>query len=140
MISYVMDDDKYGEVIMDSVQNVFFDVGKGNKSYVKNDTMYYVESKPYEGAELADIDDPDSVDWGSATISDLEVTDNTLYLLLYEDADTSISGADVTSETGISDTRFIYWPKLKFGKNEFRVTGDCSFLIRYREPRKVGDV
>lgn len=43
------------------------------------------------------------------------------------------------TETGISDAKQIFWPKLYNGFNKFQITGKCEFTISYREPRKVGE-
>ena len=39
---------------------------------------------------------------------------------------------------GIEDIDDIYWPRLAYGENIFEFTGDATFEISYREPRKVG--
>lgn len=41
-------------------------------------------------------------------------------------------------DLGIEDTDDIYWPRLAYGENIFEFTGDATFEISYREPRKVG--
>lgn len=41
-------------------------------------------------------------------------------------------------DLGIEDIDDIYWPRLAYGENIFEFTGDATFEISYREPRKVG--
>lgn len=41
-------------------------------------------------------------------------------------------------DLGIEDIDNIYWPRLAYGENIFEFTGDATFEISYREPRKVG--
>lgn len=41
-------------------------------------------------------------------------------------------------DLGIDDIDDIYWPRLAYGENIFEFTGDATFEISYREPRKVG--
>lgn len=41
-------------------------------------------------------------------------------------------------DLGIEDIDDIYWPRLAYGENIFEFTGDATFKISYREPRKVG--
>lgn len=40
---------------------------------------------------------------------------------------------------GISDVDYIYWPKLYNGENKITIDGNATAVIKYREPRKVGD-
>lgn len=83
-----------------------------------------------------DVDDPDSIDWGEVNIDDVQVEGATLYLTVFG------SASDISDDSAESDllySREIYWPKLRFGPNTFRITGECSLLMEYREPRKVGD-
>lgn len=43
------------------------------------------------------------------------------------------------TEIGIRDIDYMYWPRLANGTNTLLLWGeDCTFLIRYRETRKVG--
>lgn len=49
-------------------------------------------------------------------------------------ASSSLSFEDL----GITDTDYIYWPRLYNGTNSFTVSGDCVLTFEYREPRKVG--
>ena len=49
------------------------------------------------------------------------------------------SGIVSFEDLGITDTDYIYWPRLYNGENSFTVTGsDCTLTFEYREPRKVG--
>ena len=49
------------------------------------------------------------------------------------------SGVISFEDLGITDTDYIYWPRLYNGENSFTVTGgDCTLTFEYREPRKVG--
>lgn len=48
------------------------------------------------------------------------------------------SGIISFEDLGITDTDYIYWPRLYNGENSFTVTGDCTLTFEYREPRKVG--
>ena len=41
-------------------------------------------------------------------------------------------------DLAIEDIDDIYWPRLAYGENIFEFTGDATFEISYREPRKVG--
>ena len=41
-------------------------------------------------------------------------------------------------DLGIEDIDDIYWPSLAYGEIIFEFTGDATFEISYREPRKVG--
>jgi len=50
----------------------------------------------------------------------------------------SASGSLSFEDLGITDTDYIYWPRLYNGTNSFTVSGDCVLTFEYREPRKVG--
>ena len=41
-------------------------------------------------------------------------------------------------DLGVKDIDNIYWLRLAYGENELRFTGDATFELIYREPRKVG--
>ena len=56
------------------------------------------------------------------------------YLKMYDIANSIISFEDL----GVNDIDNIYWPRLLYGENVFEFTGDATFEIIYREPRKVG--
>ena len=53
---------------------------------------------------------------------------------MYDTANSVLSFDDL----GIDDIGDIYWPRLAYGENIFEFTGDATFEISYREPRKVG--
>lgn len=55
-------------------------------------------------------------------------------LKIYDITNSIVSLEDL----GIEDIGDIYWPRLIYGENVFEFTGDASFEISYREPRKVG--
>lgn len=40
---------------------------------------------------------------------------------------------------GISDVDYIYWPRLYNGSNTITIDGNATAVLKYREPRKVGD-
>lgn len=40
---------------------------------------------------------------------------------------------------GISDVDYIYWPRLYNGSNTITIEGNATAVLKYREPRKVGD-
>lgn len=48
------------------------------------------------------------------------------------------SGIKSFEDLGITDTDYIYWPRLYNGENSFTIAGDCTLIFEYREPRKVG--
>ena len=56
------------------------------------------------------------------------------HLKMYDTANSVLSFDDL----GIDDIGDIYWPRLAYGENIFEFTGDATFEISYREPRKVG--
>lgn len=56
------------------------------------------------------------------------------HLKIYDTAKTIVSLEDL----GVEDVDNIYWPRLIYGENIFEFTGDATFEISYREPRKVG--
>lgn len=55
-------------------------------------------------------------------------------LKIYDITNSIVSFEDL----GIEDIGDIYWPRLAYGENIFEFTGDATFEISYREPRKVG--
>lgn len=55
-------------------------------------------------------------------------------LKIYDITNSIVSFEDL----GIEDIDDIYWPRLAYGENIFEFTGDATFEISYREPRKVG--
>ena len=55
----------------------------------------------------------------------LKIYDITISIVSFEDL-------------GIENIDDIYWPRLAYGENIFEFTGDATFEISYREPRKVG--
>ena len=55
-------------------------------------------------------------------------------LKIYDITNSIVSFEDL----GIEDIDVIYWPRLAYGENIFEFTGDATFEISYREPRKVG--
>lgn len=136
MITYVLDGDSHNKIINDSVNDVFYEVSKANYAYLRNDTIYLSSSKDGVSGDPIEFDDITDIDWATAVIDQAYVQDGVLILTVYKsESDDDDQGEDPT----YFDTRLIYWPKLRFGKNSFRVGGDCTFAIRYREPRKVGD-
>ena len=136
MITYVLDGDSHNKIINDSVNDVFYEVSKANYAYLRNDTIYLSSSKDGVSGDPIEFDDITDIDWATAVIDQAYVQDGVLILTVYKsESDDDDQGEDPT----YFDTRLIYWPKLRFGKNSFRVGGDCTFVIRYREPRKVGD-
>ena len=50
----------------------------------------------------------------------------------------SEAGLLTFEDLGLSDTSYIYWPRLYYGDNEFTVTGNTDITFKWREPRKVG--
>ena len=136
MITYVMDGDKRQRTINDSVSEVYYEVGKSYNAYVRGGTIHMNSAKREIYGDKIDVDDPDSIDWGEVNIDDVQVEGATLYLTVFG------SASDISDDSAESDllySREIYWPKLRFGPNTFRITGECSLLMEYREPRKVGD-
>ena len=55
-------------------------------------------------------------------------------LKIYDITNSIVSFEDL----GIENIDDIYWPRLAYGENIFEFTGDATFEISYREPRKVG--
>lgn len=55
-------------------------------------------------------------------------------LKIYDITNSIVSFEDL----GVEDIGDIYWPRLAYGENIFEFTGDATFEISYREPRKVG--
>ena len=49
------------------------------------------------------------------------------------------SGLVSFTDLGVDDVDYIYWPKLYNGENTVTLTGEGTAIIKYREPRKVGD-
>ena len=49
------------------------------------------------------------------------------------------SGLVSFTDLGISDVDYIYWPRLYNGTNTITIDGNATAVIKYREPRKVGD-
>ena len=49
------------------------------------------------------------------------------------------SGLVSFEKLGISDVDYIYWPRLYNGTNTITIDGNATAVIKYREPRKVGD-
>lgn len=49
------------------------------------------------------------------------------------------SGLVSFEKLGISDVDYIYWPRLYNGTNTITIEGNATAVIKYREPRKVGD-
>jgi hypothetical protein len=41
-------------------------------------------------------------------------------------------------DLGLADVGEVYWPRLWYGINAIKITGDTDIQFRYREPRKVG--
>lgn len=56
------------------------------------------------------------------------------HLKIYDTTNSIISFESL----GVKDTDNIYWPRLAYGENILKFTGDATFEIIYREPRKVG--
>lgn len=56
------------------------------------------------------------------------------HLKIYDITNSIISFEDL----GVKDIDNIYWLRLAYGENELRFTGDATFELIYREPRKVG--
>lgn len=55
-------------------------------------------------------------------------------LKIYDITNSIVSFEDL----GVEDIDDIYWPRLAYGENIFEFSGDATFEISYREPRKVG--
>ena len=49
------------------------------------------------------------------------------------------SGLVSFTDLGISDVDYIYWPRLYHGSNTITIEGNATAILKYREPRKVGD-
>ena len=136
-VSYVLDEDSSGEEIYDSIQNVFWDILKTSSVFIKDHTMYINVDK--KASKQVKYDDLDDLDWATVAITSASITDYTLTLEMYQNEESAMVDEDELIEAGYDDTRFIYWPRLYYGSNGYRVLGDCTLLVQYREPRKVGD-
>ena len=80
-------------------------------------------------------------------INDTEIIDlksNEIIVRLDDGSNISAQIYDTTNSIisfenlGVKDTDNIYWPRLAYGENILKFTGDATFEIVYREPRKVG--
>lgn len=73
-----------------------------------------------------------------------------MYMKAYKDLPVSIDCEKLTimddigrmvtyDKLGISDVDFIYWPRLINGNNSILLSGNCRFVIKHKESRKVGE-
>ena len=140
MATYILDDDPKHREINEAIDNLFYDNTRLDTSYVRDGSFCVVFGEADESAELIEPTSFDSIDWSKVVVTAAEMEDDgtVLSLTVYEDID-STAETDIYPEAGLSDTRYMYWPRLRYGNNEFHITGKCSFSMKYREPRKVGD-
>lgn len=140
-ITYTLDQTAY-----DALGNTFGKAIKGYtlpKTYIINNTSDCHEDYIYPLIKIS----PKS--HGTITIQNVTDNNGTMKINALKDDDFYIDCQhlkiyDITNsiisfeDLGVKDIDNIYWLRLAYGENELRFTGDATFELIYREPRKVG--